>query len=875
MATVAGLVPGAVFASDWTTYNHDNVRSGSDPATAGDVLALRWSASAGGGQVYAQPLIAGGVVYVASETNLLTAIDLATGRIAWTLQLAQPFAVTSNTPLCSNITPWIGVTSTPVIDPATNLLYAVGFVAAGHYTQFAVDLASHSLRWQRDLAPPQDFDPLAQGQRAALLLVGGTVYTAFASRGDCGTYRGWVAGVPADGVAATKYLEVSQENGGGIWAPAGPVADSTGIYVATGNSASGNTYCPASQAYTRTNSVVKVSFDLGASPLGAWAPLNWYDSNCSDQDVASTAPELVGGHHLFQVGKDGIGHLLDANALGVGPGAGLAAHPVCGTRPGDGAYGGDAYLAPYLFVPCGDGVRRLTIGSSDFSVDWVATGCTKGGLALAIYLWCGQSGTLTGLDVASGQVAFKSPFLEAMTTSFPSVAASEGWLVTAGTQTVFAFQVHIDNPVAPQSGRPWTGGSSAVGAPAGTNQAYFAEGFTGANFQEYLTVLNLGSTWDALNVDYYFSAGHATVQHRLGPHARLTIDVNRDVGPGRDVAARLWTALGGRFVAERPMYFNFGPGRTGGHDVAGAASPGTRFYFAEGYTGTGFDEYLTLANPEPARTATASATYFFGDGTSLTRQYRIGPQTRFTAHVNDEVGGGRDVAMLVQADLPIVAERPMYFSYGPGWTGGHVAIGSPAPATSLDLAEGYVGPGFDEYLTLLNPADAQTAATLTFFLPDGSTRVLQQAVPPGTRRTVLVNGVLTGSNSVHIDSTGLGLVVERSLYFDYRGRDGGTDVVAQAIPAPGTAYYLAEGFVGANVDEYLTVENPDPTATARVDIVFRDPDGASPASLSVFVGPHSRYTLFANTVVGANTAVAAVVTSTSPILVERSLYFSY
>jgi len=837
------------------------------------VLAQRWSASAGGGQVYAQPLVVGGVVYVATETNVLTALDLISGRRLWSLQLAQPYPASGA--LCTNITPSLGVTSTPVIDPATSTLYATAFTAAGAYTLFAVDLTSHALRWQRDLVPPRDFDPLAQGQRAALLLAGGIVYTAFASRGDCGIYRGWVAGVRADGGTAPVYLEVAQENGGGIWSPAGPSADSTGIYVATGNSATNNTFCPAGP-YSRTNSVAKLAFDLSAV-RAVWAPPNWYDSNCNDLDVASTAPQPVGRGHLFQVGKDGLGYLLDGNNLGQGSGPGLAGHQVCGTRIGDGAYGSDAYQPPYLFVPCGDGVRRVTVGASDFSVDWRGTGCGKGGLAVAGFLWCVSAGALTGLDLETGQVAFKSAFLETTATSFPSVTVSNGWIVVAGTQTVFAFQVNVDNPLATQAGRPWTGGSSALGMPAGSNQAYFAEGYTGPNFQEYLTVLNLTSNWDAVNVDYFFSDGRASVEHRLAPNARLTIDVNRDVGPNRDVAAHLWTALGSRFVAERPMYFNFGPGRTGGHDVTGASAPGTSFYFAEGYTGPGFDEYLTLANPDPARVADVSVTYFFGDSTSLLRHYPVGPQNRLTVHVNDAVGGGRDVAMRVQSDVAIIAERPLYFTYGPGgWTGGHVTMGSASPGTSLDLAEGYVGPGFDEYLTLLNPATVEATATLTFLLPNGQTQAVRRLVPAGSRQTLMVDQVLpTGSNSVHIDST-VGLVVERSMYFSYRGIwDGGTDVVAVSLPAPGTTYYFAEGYVSPNFDEYLTIENPDPSQTARVDLVFRSPDGTSPASTSVYVEPHSRYTVFVNGLVPANTSIATVVTSSSPILVERSLYFSF
>ena len=97
-------------------------------------------------------------------------------------------------------------------------------------------------------------------------------------------------------------------------------------------------------------------------------------------------------------------------------------------------------------------------------------------------------------------------------------------------------------------------------------------------------------------------------------------------------------------------------------------------YFAEGYTGAGFEEWLCLQNPNPDPT-TAHITYMFADGTTQTQDVGIGPTTRATVDVNSVVGPEKDVSISIVSDHPIVAERPMYFNYKGAWTGGHDVVG--------------------------------------------------------------------------------------------------------------------------------------------------------------------------------------------------------
>jgi subtilisin family serine protease len=98
------------------------------------------------------------------------------------------------------------------------------------------------------------------------------------------------------------------------------------------------------------------------------------------------------------------------------------------------------------------------------------------------------------------------------------------------------------------------------------------------------------------------------------------------------------------------------------------------FYFAEGTTRAGFEEWLCLQNPNQAPT-TAHITYMFTDGRTQTQDVSIGATSRATVEVNGVVGPDKDLSILVEAESPIVCERPMYFNYKGSWNGGHDVVG--------------------------------------------------------------------------------------------------------------------------------------------------------------------------------------------------------
>lgn len=438
-AIALALVPSAALA-DWPMYHLDPAHTGNDTASpTATTLTAAWS-KAVVGQVYAEPLVAGNLVLIATEQNNVYAFDATTGSIVWqNTSLGAP--VPQSALPCGNINP-VGITGTPVVDSAAGVVYVAATLAqpALHYELFAISIADGSLRWQKDIAPA-GFDPLYQGQRGALALANGNVYIPFGGRaGDCGVYSGWVVQAPANGNGAISAF--SLPNGpamGGIWAASGPAIDAAGnIYVTTGN-----TSCSAScNPFDYGESVLKLSPTLGL--LDYWAPTDYGPLNNSDTDVGSLGPSLLSNGVIFQAGKAGEGYLLrSANLGGIGNAA-FSAH-VCPGLTADAAFGGTAYDGTRVYVPCDNGLVALTVNTvtPSFAFAWQGPSVAMAGPPIVAggIVWTIDPGSnaVYGLDPATGAQRFKATLSGA--NHFVTPAAGCGFLFVPAGDHVDAFRL--------------------------------------------------------------------------------------------------------------------------------------------------------------------------------------------------------------------------------------------------------------------------------------------------------------------------------------------------------------------------------------------------------------------------------------------------
>ncbi len=342
----AAAAPASVpAASDWTTYHRDSARTGYVPEMPDPKeLAIAWKTQMDGA-VYAEPLVVGGHVIVATEGNSVYSLNPQTGEIEWHTNIGNPVSRTQLP--CGNINP-LGITGTPVYDPATGLVFAVAELVGPAHVLVGVDVRTGEVK-VRQSADIAGMEPAPHQQRAALVLSQGMVYVAYGGLfGDCGNYKGRVLAFRTNGNGPVATFEVPTPREGGIWAPPGPAVDARGrLYVSVGNGAEtgGN--------WDRSDSVLRLSPNLQLED--GFAPTTWPQDNRRDADLGSLSPVLLPEGLIFIAGKSGTGYLVRADALG-GVGGQLLEQPVCN------AYGGAAVVGSTIFVPCNQGLQQIQVG---------------------------------------------------------------------------------------------------------------------------------------------------------------------------------------------------------------------------------------------------------------------------------------------------------------------------------------------------------------------------------------------------------------------------------------------------------------------------------------------------------------------------------
>jgi hypothetical protein len=296
------------------------------------------------GQIYAQPLyisnlsIAGGrhnVVFVATMLNSVYAIDADTGTQLWTQNYGTPITP-QEVETDQNIS-WntgIGILGTPVIDPATNIMY---FVSANEsksasgdniYQNIlnAIDITTGlpvlggpvtitGTYSTADLMTPLVFDAKIHNQRPGLALANGNVYITWASHEDKGAYHGWVMAYSTSNLAQTAiYSDTTNGKQGGIWTSGqAPTVDVHGnIYISTGNGSFGKTVNRLAQT---GNSFIKLSPLLQL--LDYFTPTNSATLNAGDQDLGSSGLLLIPNtNYILGGGKQGVLYLVNTNVMG-------------------------------------------------------------------------------------------------------------------------------------------------------------------------------------------------------------------------------------------------------------------------------------------------------------------------------------------------------------------------------------------------------------------------------------------------------------------------------------------------------------------------------------------------------------------------------
>jgi hypothetical protein len=337
-------------AASVLTWHNDNARTGQNlqetiltPANVNFSSFGKLFAIAVDGKVDAQPLYVSSVtipaqglhnvLYVVTEHDSAYAFDADNGGPLWHVSLLGSGETPSDDHGCSQVTPEIGATATPAIDPQVGTHGTIYVVATSkdssnkyHHRVHALDLTTGAEQFGGPVevqatyagsGVENTFNPTVHKERPGLLLLNGVVYTSWSSHCDSPSYAGWVIGYNETTLQQVSALNlVPNGNDAGLWnAGAGPAADASGnIYALTGNGTFDTTLnssgFPNNSDYG--NAFVKLSTTGGPLRVVDYFTMsNTTSESNGDVDLGS------GGALLLPPLVDSLGHSRDL-AVGAG-----------------------------------------------------------------------------------------------------------------------------------------------------------------------------------------------------------------------------------------------------------------------------------------------------------------------------------------------------------------------------------------------------------------------------------------------------------------------------------------------------------------------------------------------------------------------------
>jgi polyvinyl alcohol dehydrogenase (cytochrome) len=427
--------PGPAGTPSWTVYHDDPAGRGVAAGVGSvDTAARAWTSPTLEGQLYGEPLVFGDRVYVATENDTVYALSAPTGATAWSAQLGTP--VPAAVLPCSNINPTVGITGTPVIDPARHEIFVVADeLKNGRPAHMLTGLntATGRVELSQDVDPPGQ-PPANLLQRTGLTLDDGRVYFGFGGNAeDCGFYRGRLVSVPESGGTPHFFTTAAGrgESQAAIWmgggAPAvGPNGD---LWVSTGNGSL------SKHSYDDSDGLLEISPSMRLVQF--FAPANWRINDADDLDM-STEPVLLPDGQVILTGKNTIVYLLNGKHLG-GIGKQQAAiGPACTTN----IDGGSADAGMTVYLPCLGGIIAVKATSSPPSLRLLWTAGAGGGppiVAGGLVWTIGQNGRLYGLDLATGKIRQQAA-IGTPANHFPTPGIGAGLMLAPSAHNVIAFR---------------------------------------------------------------------------------------------------------------------------------------------------------------------------------------------------------------------------------------------------------------------------------------------------------------------------------------------------------------------------------------------------------------------------------------------------
>jgi hypothetical protein len=543
-------------------------------------------------------------------------------------------------------------------------------------------------------------------------------------------------------------------------------------------------------------------------------------------------------------------------------------------RQGDGA---EVVLAEFL-TPLSEEARPYRIAGG-----WVAF--VKPASDNAVQLWLrSPDGILRELASTAGWIEIQA------LTETGEVLFDASSLSPPGTFTKERHLAHADGSVIPLGEALGTavkidGAWYAAAGPhlllmdtSVPSRAILAEGATGTFFSTDVALLNPHDAAVPVTIRYLREGATEIQETRTLPaRSRETIQLDEITGlEGTSVSTVVESPAAAPIVAERLM--TWGASGYGAHLGTAVDQPRARWYFAEGAQGF-FYTFFLLANSSD-REANVTFTFLLEQGTPVTRTLPVPAGSRQTLDAGAVAAlVNMSFATIIDSDVPIVAERAMYFGETPMWLGGHGTAGVPEPATQWFHAEGATGELFDTFILLANPHPVDVPVSVNYSTDAGVQVTRSHTLPARSRLTINIETeapeLANAAVSTHVLASHT-IVSERAMYWGTLGSGWRETHDSFGATAPDVKWGLAEGRSGGTrgYQTYVLVATGQTDANLRVTFLRED---GTPIERTYTVPHNERFNIDTGGISElTNWNFSTIVESTNgaPINVESAIYWN-
>jgi len=394
------------------------------------------------------------------------------------------------------------------------------------------------------------------------------------------------------------------------------------------------------------------------------------------------------------------------------------------------------------------------------------------------------------------------------------------------------------------------------------------EGWTSDGTTPYysaIVVQNVSNTTAQVQITYQTPCDPTTPDYEVtvAPGTRMTVNVN-DAIPGPWGSSAIVTSDVAVVAAQTYLWYDPHVGTQWASNPGGVPAPSKTWYLAEGSTSYGFESYILVQNPG-AQPAHVELTYMTPDGTHEGQQIALEPVSQTEINIADVLPDWSSISAVVTSDVPVVAQLSTYWNAGASTT---TSMGVTTPATTWYVAEGTTTSGFETWLVVQNPGEADANVTITHIGEGDQHPGPTLKVAPMTHSKFnMADTFPDQSHFTTVVTSDLPVVAAQSMTWDGQG---GFDCT-MGVTAPSQQWYFAEGRQFSSYSTCVSVQNIGDTST-DVSVTYMTETGPVDGP-DLVLNPFGNDSISLPETVNNTPGYSVVVTADRPILGQQGTYW--